>query len=267
MKKLGLWMMAAILLCGSVVTFVACRGNSLEDIIGNVDNGSGNSDEVKTLLELIQNAETIIVTVKYMDNNTDLEFKKENGSFVYQGPDGPAQSTWESTFYTLRIENEKELIFNAYLVYSSNAPYFGVIVDAEKKEFSRVNYNASYDLVSIKIDGQSVELTDACPNKAVVKATDNNDMFYVYYASGETWEDVVNRYAKAFGGSNVVIVVGTGNNTVSLWRLNSGAYEKFNLKYNIDGDVVPVKYSYIVGKREDGTTAFDGAGDSYKIYQ
>ena len=269
MKKLGLWMMAAILLCGSVVTFIACRGNSLEDIIGNVDNGSGNSDAVMNLLELVQNAETITITVKYASVNYELTFKKENGEFEFQAPDGASMGDLVNSTFDLSIENEKELIFSVYSIYAgyTNAPYFGIIVDAEKKEYSRVNYNANYDFVSIKIDGQSVDITDACPNKSVVKGTDDYDIFFVYYASGETWADVAKRYSKAFG-ENKTIREGTGGNNVFMFKwefpTTSADFSTYNIEYNFTGDVL-VHYDYIVGKKADNTTTFDGEGDSYKI--
>ena len=267
MKKLGLWMLAAILLCGSVVTFVACRGNSLEDIIGNVDNGSGNSDEVNKLLALVQNAETITITVNYASVPTDLTFKKENGSFVFQVPDGASMGDYNTSNVKLKIENEKELIFSVYSLYgeNANAPFFAVIVDAEKKEYSRVNYNANYDFVSIKIDGQSVDITDACPKKNLVVG--NEALFYVYYASGETWEDVAKRYSKAFG-KDKTIVEETGDNSVYLkWNnypTSSTGTSTYNLRYKNDGYAL-AKYNHIVGKKADGTTDYEGDDNPYTI--
>ena len=261
MKKLGLWMLAAILLCGSVVTFVACRGNSLEDIIGNVDNGSGNSDAVKKwILESLTDG--AVFKIGFTDGTQTLYIKYQydaDGNVFTKIAEG------SSANITPFINYDKETgIITAKIVYSNGSTTedrFGVIFNAQTNEYSKVNCNASYDFESILLcnDDEEIDLTakltDACPKKATVEGA--ADLFYVYYASGETWEDVAKRYTQVFGADKL-LQEGTGDNNVSLkW----GSVQ--NLYYR---DVItPVKYNYIVGKEADGTTDYEGSDCPYRI--
>lgn len=238
MKKLGLWMLAAILLCGSVVTFVACRGNSLEDIIGNSDNGSGSSI-AKTLADAIKNNAS--VTIQYsLFGDTDprtATFKFNGEGFDF---DNAAITIPAGMNYKLRPELEYTAEDGGYIyfrLYASNATADARgtrYVDPEKVvlfvDFSIQNneYYAygvpGFTFKIMKIENLDVDIKNSCPNEAkidikladgVTDALDPNTPFIVSYSDDiNKWLDVANDYTGAFGNNKVLGVFGdytTGN--------------------------------------------------------
>ncbi len=268
-------MLAAILLCGSVVTFVACRGNSLEDIIGNSDN-TVPENVIKELLGAIEPNAEIVIKFKIGDNEYNVKLKKdpEEAGYTVETPDGDLPNDVSGSHRIRPEMNYDEA--NNHLVFTINAgneniPYMGIIFDVNNNTYSQVNFQASYEFKSITVNDEvkapSDKIKDVCPQKALVKGTGTEGtLFYVFYSPNETWADVVKRYTEAFG-ANITLKEGTGDNIVSLKWYGGGLTQNYNLKYNLDGDVVPAKYNYIVGKKADGTTAFDGENDSYKLYE
>lgn len=201
MKKLGLWMLAAILLCGSVVTFVACRGNSLEDIIGNSDN-TVPEEVIKELLGALDDDAEIIFNIKYGDTEWNPVLKKEGGNYVLQNVDANPKINSTSSYKlypTLSYDEEtKHIVFLVTETYGIT-PYIGIIFDVEKNTYAVVNFNATIEFngITIKGDEKFNKITNALAKKAtVVNQGDTENLFYVYYNDGEKWSDIYDRYAE-----------------------------------------------------------------------
>ena len=260
MKKLGLWMMAAILLCGSVVTFIACRGNSLEDIIGNVDNGS-TGDKTAVLIKAIQDAAKVKIDYKWAgaDKSIEFQYDADEGKFSITGaPSGNIK-------YDLRYdENTKKVIFTAVDIYIDGGsvigcrPYFAIIFNVSDDKYSVVNYVEGYDFEKVYINNEDVTnvLTNACPNKVKMVTIDNDGehlLFNVYYAEGETWADIYERYKDADVYEAYSVFNGGGDDaSVTLMYLGTSYYDSsknYDLYYNNN---TPVKYGHTVGQFSDG---------------
>lgn len=253
-------MMAAILLCGSVATFVACRGNSLEDIIGNVDNGS-TGDKTAVLIKAIQDGAKVKIDYKWggADKSIEFQYDADEGKFSITGaPSGNIK-------YDLRYdENTKKVIFTATDMYIDGGsvigskPYFAIIFNVSDDNYSVVNYVYGYDFEKVYINNEDVTnvLTNACPNKVQMitnPGSTQNRLFYVYYAEGETWADIYKRYKEAdVSGIYSVFNVGEDNASVTLRYLGTIYYnssQNYDLYYNNN---TPVKYGHTVGQFSDG---------------
>lgn len=227
-------MLAAILLCGSVVTFVACRGNSLEDIIGNSDN----TTNLARLADAIKNNAS--VTIQYsLYGDTDprtATFKFNGTSFDF---DNAAITIPAGMGYKLRPELEYTAEDGGYIyfrLYASNATSYASgtrYVDSEKVvlfvDFSIQNneYYAygvpGFTFKVMKVENLDVDIKNSCPNEAkidikladgVTDALNPNTPFIVSYSDDiNKWLDVANAYT-GFLNNKVLAVFGdytTGN--------------------------------------------------------
>ena len=266
MKKLGLWMMAAILLCGSVVTFVACRGNHLEDIIGNVDNGY-TGDKTAVLIKAIQDAAKVKIDYKWAgaDKSIEFQYDADEGKFSITG-DAPLGHIK----YDLRYdENTKKVIFTAIDIYIDGGsvigcrPYFAIIFNVSDDKYSVVNYVEGYDFEKVYINNEDVTnvLTNACPNKVNMETSTNPGtvLFHVNYAEGETWADIYERYKDADVYEAYSVFNGGGDDaSVTLMYLgtayNGGTnYDLLYDNYNDNPTNASVKYGHKVGQYSDGS--------------
>ena len=259
-------MLAAILLCGSVATFVACRGNSLEDIIGNVDNGT-TGDKTAVLIKAIQDAAKVKIDYKWAgaDKSIEFQYDADEGKFSITG-DAPS----DNIKYDLRYdENTKKVIFTAIDIYIDGGsvigcrPYFAIIFNVSDDKYSVVNYVEGYDFEKVYINNEDVTnvLTNACPNKVKMVTIDNdgeNLLFNVYYAEGETWADIYERYKDADVYEAYSVFNGGGDDaSVKLMYLGTAYYGGTDYyllyaNYNDDPTNANVKYGHKVGQYSDG---------------
>ena len=230
MKKLGLWMLAAILLCGSVVTFVACRGNSLEDIIGNSDNATNlarladaikNNASVTIQYSLYGDTDPRTATFKFngtsfdFDNATiaipagmnyklrpELEYTAEDGGFIYFRLFA-SQPAAAGTRTAASDPTEKIVLFVAFGIQNNEYYAYGV---------------PGFTFKVMKVENLDVDIKNLCPNEAkidikladgVTDALDPNTPFIVSYSDDiNKWLDVANDYTGAFGNNKVLGVFG-----------------------------------------------------------
>ena len=256
-------MLAAILLCGSVVTFVACRGNSLEDIIGNSDN-TVPADLIKELLGALDDNAEITFDIKYNGNAWHPVLKKDGDVFVLQNPsdnpDIPSNSYHLNPTLTYDVAT-KHIVLSVFDSYTDDlTPYIGIIFDVEKNTYAVVNYNANIDFLGITIknnEGKSVEkIKNGLANKATVLNSDGTDeLFYVYYNDGEKWDDIYNRYKEAFG-TYCPIQAKAADDSELKYKKSYASATWYRLTYENNGDA-HVKYNEEVGKDSEGTNNCD----------
>ena len=247
-------MLAAILLCGSVVTFVACRGNSLEDIIGNSDN-TVPEEVIKELLGALDDNAEITFDIKYKGGEWHPVLKKVNGEYELQNPDVRPVTSSGFLNPALSYDAAKNHIIFAIIDTHYNTPMIGVIFDVETNSYAVANYDSSVEFLGVTIKGdekvESNKIKNALAKTTTVVSvnnTDENELFYVYYNDGETWDDIYNRYKEAFGTNCPIKAKADADSNIFAFYW-SGSWNH-GLKYDADNPT-KAKYDEKVGINAD----------------
>ena len=234
-------MLAAILLCGSVVTFVACRGNSLEDIIGNSDNATNlarladaikNNASVTIQYSLYGDTEPRTATFKFNGTSFDfdnaaitipagmnyklrpeLEYTTFDGGFIYFRLFA-SQPAAAGTRTAASDPTEKIVLFVAFGIQNNEYYAYGV---------------PGFTFKVMKVENLDVDIKNLCPNEAKIDLKRNNSgtlvnvldaPFIVSYSDNiNKWIDVANDYTGALGNNKVLGTVG-GDYTEGNYQMN-----------------------------------------------
>lgn len=235
MKSIISKFLGAVLLLALPLSFTSC-----EDILGTWDKPvpADIPPAVITLKNALDAGAQVQISYKIGDTPHTATFLKEGDVYNLVGDGNP-----EEQMLTYDEANNR-LIFN----YLDDVSGFYVFFDIATASFLEVNtYGdlSSFD-GNITIQGTTITLPNICPKVATIavkntgtSAVDFN--FYINYAEGDTWQNVIDRLA-SYGFTTFFISINPENNEVRV-AINTVKYV---------GGIDKVLKNHLVGKDKDG---------------
>lgn len=266
-KLMRIFMGAAMLALPMMLT--SCEG-TLDDVLGKWDrptNNNGEKDGTESEIEkklvafdaILKDGSTFDVTFKFNTKDVTVNFKKENGKYTVSCDDlDPA--------YFRLIQVEGKDLLELTVLKDDGVNVMGQIFfntnDGSYYIINNFNGDVTFD-GNVKVDNIPLSVTNLSPDKAVIiyDPVEKWNLIIRYNKSkGETWNDIIAKYALSSDDIFMKIVLTAGNNpkdkNTDLEVLVSNTDELKTVAYSDESDVDPDNK---IGKK--GSTDYT---DSYK---
>ena len=272
MRKLMKIFMGAAML-GLPMMLTSCEG-TLDDVLGKWDrptNNNGEKDGTESEIEkklvafdeVIKDGSTFDVTFDFNGKPATVNFKKENGKYTVSCDDLDPKD-----FQLAQVEGKDLLELTVYKGGGLDimGQIFFDINDGSYYIINNIGHEVTFD-GTVKVQNIPLSVTNLSPDKAVIvyEEADGDypevDLIIRYNKSkGETWNDIIAKYALSSDDTFMKIVLTAGNNpkdtNTDLEVLISNTDEVKTVTYSDKSDVDPDNK---IGKK--GSTDYT---DSYK---
>lgn len=245
-----IFMGAAMLALPMMLT--SCEG-TLDDVLGKWDrpsNNNGEKDGTESEIEkklvafdaILKDGSTFDVTFKFNTKDVTVNFKKENGKYTVSCDDlDPA--------YFRLIQVEGKDLLELTVLKDDGVTVMGQIFfntnDGSYYIINNFNGDVTFD-GNVKVDNIPLSVTNLSPDKAVIiyDPVEKWNLIIRYNKSkGETWNDMVGKYALSSDDTFMKIVLTAGNNpkdtNTDLEVLVSNTDEVKTVTYSDESDVEP----------------------------
>ena len=190
MKSIIRKFVGAALLLALPLSFTSC-----EDILGPWEKSHPAEAEVilptaYMLKNVVDNGATVTIPYKIGDTEYTATFYKDGDNYVLKSGSG---------YEFLKYDKTNGLLVFTYK--DAKGPLFDIYVDIENQSFFRIDYPIDPEGKPIAFDGKITvydkvfTVSNSCPKSAIIN-NNGDQILYVYYAEGETWNDLLTRYSK-----------------------------------------------------------------------